>query len=93
MATLFSSHKQAFCSVVSIGSASYCTHAGGLEGEMATEVLPALRTIKLDSPEPGARSETLRLLGPFLVACEESAHPVVVDVVTKFWILCTADLL
>ena len=57
-----------------------------LEGERATdsEVLPALRTIKLDCPEPGARSEILRLLGPFLVAREESEHPVVVNVVSNY---------
>jgi hypothetical protein len=56
---------------------------GTLEGERATEVLPALRTIGICYPgqASGARSETLRLLGPFLAAREETEHPVVVDFV------------
>jgi len=59
-------------------TASRVAHAlGGLEGERATEVLPALRTIKVDRLGQGA-SETLRLLRPFLVAREESGDPVVV---------------
>jgi len=50
---------------------------GGLEGKGATEVLPALCTIKVDCKVQDA-SEILRLLRPFLVAREESGHPVVV---------------
>lgn len=49
---------------------------GGLEGEGATQMLPALRTIELVSELHA--SESLGLLGPFLVAREESGHPVVV---------------
>ena len=61
---------------------SHVTHVlAGLEGERPTEVLPALRTIKVDCPQQGAsESEILRLLQPFLVAREESGHPVVVVV-------------
>jgi len=58
-------------------------HLGRLEGERAAEVLPALCTIELVCSELGARSESesLRLLGPFLVARKESERPVVVNVV------------
>jgi len=59
-------------------TASCVAHAlGGLERESATEVFPALRTIKVDCPGQGA-SEILCLLRPFLVAREESGDPVVV---------------
>jgi len=63
-----------------IDPVSHVTHMlGGLKGERATKVLPALRTIELHCLEPGG-SESLRLLEPFLVAREESEHPVAVDV-------------
>jgi len=53
---------------------------GELEGERATEVLPALRTIELGYSEPGASDSFRLLLGPFLDAREESEHPVAVNV-------------
>jgi len=57
-----------------------CT-LGRLEGERVTEVLPALRTIEVECSDPNAQaSEILHILGPFLVAREESEHPVVVNV-------------
>jgi hypothetical protein len=52
---------------------------GGLEGKGATEVLPTLSAIELHSAEE-YNSEASCLLEPFLVAREESEHPVVVDV-------------
>ena len=54
---------------------------GGLEGERATKLLPALRTIELACPELRARAETLCVLVPFLVAREEAELPVIVNVV------------
>ena len=62
-------------------SPSHLVHIlGELEGERATEVLLALRTVELSAilASPPDSSETLRLLGPFLAAREEWEHPVVV---------------
>jgi len=50
-----------------------------LEGERATEVLPALRTIELIY-SPRYQSEALHLLRPFLAAREEWGQPVVINV-------------
>jgi len=51
-----------------------------LEGERAPEVLPALRAIGLHCSELG-KSESLRSsLEPFIVAREESEHPVTVEI-------------
>ena len=50
-----------------------------LEGERAPEVLPALRAIELHCSESG-KSESLRSLEPFIVAREESEHPVTVEI-------------
>jgi len=50
-----------------------------LEGERATEVLPALRTIELIY-SPRYPSEALDLLRPFLAAREEWGQPVVINV-------------
>lgn len=61
----------------------HVTHVlGAVEGARVTKVLPTLRTIELACPvcpEQGARSETLRVLRPFLVAREELERPVVVN--------------
>lgn len=52
---------------------------GRLEQKGATEVLPTLSAIELHSAED-VDSEASCLLEPFLVAREESEHPLVVDV-------------
>jgi hypothetical protein len=60
---------------------------GELEGERATEVLPALRTIELSHSSLYLRridaSETVHILESFLTAREEWEHPVVVNVGPK----------
>jgi hypothetical protein len=71
--------------LVGTGLFSHVAHVlGELEGERATEVLPALRTIELShcpgSTGPLDASEVLHALGPFLAAREECVHPVAVNV-------------
>ena len=62
---------------------------GELEGERATEILPALRIIEVDCSEQRA-SRILCLLGSFLVAREDLGRPVVVNIGSKFCLPSTA---
>jgi hypothetical protein len=62
-----------------IGTVSPVAHTlGGLEGRRAAEVLPMPHRINFSCSELGV-PEALRLLGSFVVAREESEHPVVVE--------------
>ena len=74
---LFVNRSVLHCFTCRSGALGYLPR--GLEGERATEVLPALRAIKLRCSELG-KSESLRSLKPFIVAREESEHPVAVVV-------------
>ena len=75
-----SSHRRAgSASLWGCSGISRCKRAEGKEGKEATEVLPRLSAIGLHSANQ-VDSEVSRSLKPFLVAREESEHPVVVDV-------------